>query len=361
MLLSIIIPAYNVDRYIETAILSIISQMEDGIHNNIEIVVTNDGSTDNTGHILDRLRLEYTNLYVIHQDNLGVSVARNNAIHKSIGKFIIFLDADDSLAEGTLKKVLFFLERTTNLDMVVFGYRKVELSGNVTYETDFQEVAKKNFDNLLNYYAISGENNHLSDANRCWGIAFLSKKVKIINKPFPEGVAYLEDGVFLAKFFLVMSNYSLLNIHLCNRLIRPGSAVNSDLLATEKAVIGFKIALRDLNHFFTNFGNGLNLSSDRLSHYNQSIIKFSLLRIISVINTKSSFGIFNLMMVINKEKQAFDCTGVRYPYNIMGRVYQFSPILFVVFFTLLSIFRSIRSKVTRTFTCIFTKSYLKTH
>ena len=78
---SVIVPAYNVEEYIENCIISIIQQT----YTNIEIIIINDGSTDSTGKICDRLARADKRINVIHQKNQGLSQARNNGIKLASG------------------------------------------------------------------------------------------------------------------------------------------------------------------------------------------------------------------------------------------------------------------------------------
>ena len=93
---SVIIPAYNCEEYIEQAILSCLCQD----YENIEIVVVNDGSTDSTFEKIIPFA-DKGNVIVINQSNQGVSAARNVGIENASGDYVTFLDADDALSPGT--------------------------------------------------------------------------------------------------------------------------------------------------------------------------------------------------------------------------------------------------------------------
>jgi glycosyltransferase involved in cell wall biosynthesis len=90
--LSIIIPVYNGGRYIARCLGSVLRQQDSEKY---EIIVVNDGSTDNTPNILDGFAQKYKNIHVIHQKNAGVSMARNNGIDASSGEYVTFVDCDD--------------------------------------------------------------------------------------------------------------------------------------------------------------------------------------------------------------------------------------------------------------------------
>lgn len=91
--ISVIIPAYNVEKYIEECIRSVINQT----YKELEIIVVDDGSTDSTGKMCDSLSKEDSRIIVIHKENAGVGLARNDGMKRSSGDYICFLDADDFL------------------------------------------------------------------------------------------------------------------------------------------------------------------------------------------------------------------------------------------------------------------------
>lgn len=101
-LVSIIIPAYNAEKYMEKSLKSCISQT----YQNIEIIVVNDGSTDNTAKIVEELSKQDNRIKIISTENGGVSRARNIGIKNSNGKYLTFLDADDLLCPTALEDMM---------------------------------------------------------------------------------------------------------------------------------------------------------------------------------------------------------------------------------------------------------------
>lgn len=99
---SVIIPAYNAEKYLSEAIESVLAQtLAD-----IEILVIDDGSTDNTALIADTYSRKYENVRVIHKANEGVSKARNVGIDSAMGEYVLFLDSDDALTPGALESLI---------------------------------------------------------------------------------------------------------------------------------------------------------------------------------------------------------------------------------------------------------------
>lgn len=93
---SIIVPVYNVEKYLEKCLKSLISQS----YKNIEIILIDDGSKDNSGRICDEYKRKDSRIKVIHKENAGVSEARNSGIQKATGKYLCFVDADDFVMDN---------------------------------------------------------------------------------------------------------------------------------------------------------------------------------------------------------------------------------------------------------------------
>lgn len=115
--ISIIVPIYNGERYIEKCAKSLLNQEL----KQLEIIFINDGSNDNSKLILDKLSKEYSNIKVLHQDNKGPGAARNLGIKIARGKYIGFVDVDDYPKEDMYLK-LYSLAEKYDLDMAVCGF-----------------------------------------------------------------------------------------------------------------------------------------------------------------------------------------------------------------------------------------------
>lgn len=97
---SVIIPVYNVERYLREAIFSIINQSL----NEIEIIIVNDGSTDSSFNIIKEFASKDQRIQIISNPNQGLSIARNLGIYRAIGEYIYFFDSDDLLDKDALRK-----------------------------------------------------------------------------------------------------------------------------------------------------------------------------------------------------------------------------------------------------------------
>lgn len=118
--ISIIVPVYNVERYIPMCLESIIQQhLLD-----YEVIMVDDGSTDGSGAICDEFAERYPQFRVIHKENGGVSAARNRGIEEANGEYILFLDSDDFLVPDAIKPLL-ELARDNELDVLGYNYTNV--------------------------------------------------------------------------------------------------------------------------------------------------------------------------------------------------------------------------------------------
>lgn len=116
-LISIIVPIYNVEEYIEQCIQSLIGQT----YKNIQIILVDDGSTDNSGKICDRYKNDDNRIIVLHQENKGLVRARKNGLSVATGDYIGFVDGDDYVEYDMYEKMLNYI-LTDNVDVVHMGY-----------------------------------------------------------------------------------------------------------------------------------------------------------------------------------------------------------------------------------------------
>ncbi|MGB3536465.1 MAG: glycosyltransferase [Microcoleaceae cyanobacterium] len=142
---SVVIPVYNGDRYIVQAVESILNQT----YSASEIIIIDDGSTDNTYEVLQPYQ---SRIHYVYQENLGVSVARNHGIELSQGEFVAFLDADDVFLPDKLAVQLAVFAAHPNLDIVQSGWRRVNQNGETLIDVKpWEQIPQLNLESWLRW------------------------------------------------------------------------------------------------------------------------------------------------------------------------------------------------------------------
>ena len=132
VLVSIVVPVYNVEKYLEECINSILLQT----YNNIEILMINDGSTDNSGYICDLYKKKDKRINVFHKKNEGLGLTRNYGLSKAKGKYVMFVDSDDYILKNAVELLINNLQKN---DTVIAGYTKVSDNGKILYEEKYKK------------------------------------------------------------------------------------------------------------------------------------------------------------------------------------------------------------------------------
>lgn len=195
-LVSIIIPVYNVEKYLKACIESAINQD----YENLEVILINDGSTDNSKKICEEYASKNTRIKFINQENLGVSVARNKGIDASSGKWIMFVDGDDYM-EKSMVSVLVNQIRECNADIVItppiLEYDSRKING-VIFEKDEIFEGENKDKLLLNIICRQYGNNNSSDigAGGPWGKIYKKDFIKNNELEFKIGLKRMQDVIF---------------------------------------------------------------------------------------------------------------------------------------------------------------------
>ena len=140
-LISIIVPCYNVEKYVEKCINSLINQT----YSNIEIILVNDGSTDNTLNILKKIKNKDDRIVLIDQPNTGLSGARNTGLKKSKGKIVSFVDSDDFVDKYFIEK-LYVNMITNSADISSCDYVFINENNNIWNNS--KRKKEKNYSNF---------------------------------------------------------------------------------------------------------------------------------------------------------------------------------------------------------------------
>ncbi len=182
--ISIIIPIYNVEKYLDKCIESVLAQN----YNNWELLLINDGSTDNSDKICDKYAYKYSSIKVFHQENKGVSAARNLGIDNAKGEYITFIDSDDYVTSTYLSDLVKY-----DSDIIASGFDLWYADGRPTERKTFEEFNNYYLhNNTLSEAIFIGENKHLWHGPCCK----LYKREIIGDNRFVESLNYGEDHLF---------------------------------------------------------------------------------------------------------------------------------------------------------------------
>lgn len=217
MKLSIIIALYNTETFIEKCIRSIYVENELSA-DQYEVIVINDGSTDNSRIIIERLQNEFSNIKLINKENGGQSTARNIGFNLAKGDYIFCLDSDDFIDSNVLVKALNYCIKN-DLDMLPIFYR--------TYSESYDELKEKK-DNypivdiimeggdFMNKFVVSGS---------MWRYLYKTSLLKQYNLFLTEGI-YHEDEEFIIKILSYTKRISYQRHMVYNHIVRFNSTVN---------------------------------------------------------------------------------------------------------------------------------------
>ena len=225
--ISIIIPVYNTALYLPACLDSILLQS----FSDIEVICIDDGSTDESLTILLDYQLQDHRIKLIKSEHSGVSVARNRGLIKAKGKYIYFMDSDDSLSTNALEilyntiedrrvEILYF-DGTAIFDNEVLERKYNRYKNSYTRQRSYDSVV-----NGIEMFTLMHKNNAYYPAVSLQ--VFSHKYLKIRNIQFFEGIIY-EDNLFSFECILNASRVSHINTPLYIRRIRDNSIITSNI------------------------------------------------------------------------------------------------------------------------------------
>lgn len=124
-LVSVVVPVYNVEKYLSVCVDSLLRQQ----YKNIEIFLIDDGSTDSSGEICDKYSSKYQNVKVFHKNNSGLGYTRNYGLKRISGEYVTFVDSDDYVENDLIQKLIEPVLLNHSVDGVIGGFTKITDSG----------------------------------------------------------------------------------------------------------------------------------------------------------------------------------------------------------------------------------------
>jgi len=270
--LSIIVPVYNVEKYLAKCLDSLLFQ--DIPYTDYEIIIINDGSTDGSLSIAESYKERYSNIKLITQLNKGLGAARNTGINAANGSCLFFVDSDDYIQANSLGVILTNFE-CNKLDVLRFNYETVNEVGEIIPK---KKNATYNF--FISSDIVSGEtflSEYLGWA--CYVCVFLfdTSFIKTTNSFFNEDI-YFEDVEWLVQVMLHAKRVSSINKTLYFYLQRTGSITQSIQIENKHKVLNDKL-------FVVRFlkGVSLNIMNKKVRSWCKGLISLSYMGMLSYV------------------------------------------------------------------------------
>lgn len=230
-MVSVVVPVYNSEKSIERCANSILNQD----YQDLELILVNDGSKDNSAAICDRLSAADSRVVVIHKENGGVSSARNVGIKNSNGDYITFVDSDDELVPNAISTVLNYINKY-DADVVAYGWNRID--ENTKDKTiiceefelcDNKEIIIRRI--LENYSSLGGG----YPWNKLWHRScFKDRQIEL----FDTQLYYFEDLEWVIRMMMNINRLVVCPLPLYDYNLRSSSVTNDDA-QSERREIGY--------------------------------------------------------------------------------------------------------------------------
>lgn len=237
--ISIIVPVYNVESYLERCINSIIAQS----WNNWELILIDDGSTDQSPQICDRYCKKDKRIKVIHQENAGVSATRNVGISNAVGNYIGFVDADDWIETKMYERLVIEISKT-HYDVIMCDATTIYSNGKMELDT----ISQLPGSTTINKEEITPKL-LLELAGSVCRCLYSAELVKKKGCDFPIGIKFSEDRIFNIKNFGQARKIRYIKESYYNRFINTQSAVHRFHMDYFKACKSASYAIRQAIEF----------------------------------------------------------------------------------------------------------------
>ena len=214
-ILSIIVPVYNVEKYIEECLNSLINQN----FKDLEIIIVDDGSTDNSLKYAKKIAITDNRIKVIHQENKGLPEARNSGLKIAKGKYIGFIDSDDTIQPEMYSELIYNLE-SNNSDICICGTYRYDRRDKYICDNYKNETIEKNEKNLSEFYKFA----IASSCNKVYKKSIIDKyNLKFLDKKIVDQ----EDFYFLIRYLTHINKITTIDGIYYNYRIRKSSITNS--------------------------------------------------------------------------------------------------------------------------------------
>ncbi|WP_192812602.1 glycosyltransferase family 2 protein [Paenisporosarcina sp. TG-14] len=216
LIVSIIIPIYNVEKYICKCVDSIINQT----YTDLEVILVDDGSPDNCPEICDEYEKKDKRIRVVHKENGGLSDARNVGLNIARGEYIVFFDGDDYAEINMIEKAL-KIAKTSDSDIVQWGFYVDFVDGNdELYKSEIHSQPHALYDKEQ-FKHIKINQNFIGDLGYAWNKLYKTKLLKENDLNFTKGLSLVEDIVFNSPALALSNRIAFLEEPLLHYMQRP--------------------------------------------------------------------------------------------------------------------------------------------
>ena len=249
-LISIVIPIYNVEKYVRKTLDSIYNQEFD--EREFEVICVNDGTPDNSMQVVNEFALVYPNLHIINQENQGLSCARNAGLRIAQGDYVWFVDSDDKVAEQSLKQLERIIINEPNID--IFGFDIYKVQENSKTESIEQIVLRKKNNCLYSRCANVNQlihKTHIAPVQRfVFRKAYLDKN----HLEFYPKILH-EDTEFMVRAFFLAEKVMLMNYSPYYYLVRNSGSIMSEI--NMHSIYSKMTIIKSFQNFKRNHADGM--------------------------------------------------------------------------------------------------------
>ncbi|MBR3134492.1 MAG: SP_1767 family glycosyltransferase [Clostridia bacterium] len=260
---SIIVPVYNVERYLVDSIESAVNQT----YKNIEIILIDDGSKDSSGIICDDYAKKDNRIKVIHQENAGLSGARNTGLSEATGDYIMFLDSDDTFELDACEKLVEYIDET-NADYVIGNYANMSEDGKVWDKPIFDKSKYHKFKLSITDYDQSFYIMNSGVWNKIFRKSFLDELGILFEDRLPA-----EDAIFTTYCFIKSKN-----VYYLPEIVYDYRLRDADSISTSCSIEYFMGINKAYRIIYNNFKNNNHL--DYYRYFYAKSVNYMLFRFI---------------------------------------------------------------------------------
>lgn len=233
---SVIMPAYNASKTIKKSIESVLKQN----YSNLELIVVDDGSTDNTKEVV--LSITDERIKYFYKDNTGVSDTRNFGLKNATSEFVFFIDSDDLMKDNL---ILESMKYVNDFDQIIFGFDQVGQNTFISSRLDEANLDISNKNERLKFLI----NNFFQykSAWNVWNRVFRKSIIDKYNIQFDTSYNYGEDQIFCLEYLKYVNTIKILNVNLYIYTLNDSSISHSTDVNFNKKLAMFRNRLSDLD------------------------------------------------------------------------------------------------------------------